>query len=128
MPTTLVNIPQSNATGPFSSVPNPGPVLIPADCESITCSLPMPLADQQDSRNSITWNLYVSADGGQTWKLLYGPEAWQGGTHVNHAGQTVANETQFSYGINPEHRGEHLKADGTINRQQRVGVLVVSNP
>lgn len=126
--TLILTVPQGNILGSFSSLPAPGAVQIPADCVSITCTLTMSAADQTDARNSINWTISVSPDGVSNWKPIYGPESWQGGTHVNHAGATVPNETTFSYGMDPAFRGQFLRADGNVLRRQTVGCTVTSNP
>jgi hypothetical protein len=129
MPTVIVSMPQSNFQGGFDSLSLGNPLQLPADCESITCSLDMPAADRTDALNAVKWDIYLGPTAAGPWTHIYGPEYWQGGTHTARDGTlNVPNSSVFSYGIDPAFRGQYLRATGTVNHRQQLGCTVTSNP
>jgi hypothetical protein len=138
VPVTLLNLPQANLArnAAFSSVPTPGPVALPADCQSLVCTLTMSAADQAAPANLVTWTVYVAPPGpapagpppGNGWVGI-AQEQWQGGTFTDHQGASHPANLSFAESVPPQFRGGWAAAAGqNLGPTLRVGCTVASNP
>jgi hypothetical protein len=144
VPTTLLTLPQTNLPhgAGFNSVPTPGPVALPANCASLTCTLTMSAADQANAANAVSWVVHVAPPGpapsqpppsdgtpGGGWTPI-ALEEWTGGTHTAHDGTTgVPNGVTFAEGVPARFQGGWAAASGqNVGATLRVGCTVTSNP
>lgn len=143
MPTTLITLAQRNLTknSTFNTLPTPGAIAIPANCTSLTNTLNMSLADQENTANQFTWTVYCAppgtgpaqgppADGtpGNGWTPI-ALEEFQGGTFVDHSGNTQPADVVFTESVPLQFQGGWVAASGVnLGSTFKVGCTVVSNP
>lgn len=125
MPTTVTVLPQTQRQGTDTS----GTAPVPAGTTELTGGLTMATADQTNPANSVTWTAQVSPDGGTTWRDVYGPEYWVGGTIVDkHSGQTIPSPATVTIGVDPAWWGMPARMVVTAPTRFRYGAQLTVFP